>query len=328
MEKDRFLNCDLIRTIAIYFVVIIHSLGCVETGTVGVLNEENITNAVLSFVKCAVPLFVMLSGSLLLNKQESISVFYKKRLIRLIPPFLIWSFIIYSLYFIKNGNDFFIASFFLNYIKQTITLGVVPVYWYIYMIVGLYIITPFLRKLFQTLNRSESIYFICLLFMFYVISLLFPNFETTTRFLFDNLIYLFYYCFGFVYVIYLKDFKLPLWGIVLLISYILNVFNLLYDFTDFPFVVLYSISIFVLLYRLNLSNKFILRLHWLVKFVRFSSKVSYGIYLFHIAIISAIISLGVFNGYPVFLMPVAIGTAALIISLLLCVFIKKIKWLI
>lgn len=322
MENNRFQNCDLIRTIAIYFVVIIHSLGCVETGLSGV-NEANITNAILSIVKCAVPLFVILSGSLLLHKEESITIFYKKRLIRLIPPFIVWSFVIYFLNFIKKGEVFSIVSFFSNYITQTITSGVVSVYWYFYMILGLYLITPFLRKFLQSLNRIESLFLICLLFFIYAISLLFPDFEIATRFVSNNYIYFIYYCFGFVYIKYLKDIKLLLWVIILVFSYILNIINVLYDYTSFPFVSLYSISIFALLYRVKIANKYNVEC-----FLGFCSKVSYGIYLFHILIISAIISSGIYKDCPLFLMPIIVGTTAFIVCLLLCVIIKKFKWLI
>src|SRR5215216_3311907 len=38
-----------------------------------------------------VPLFFLISGYLLLSKQEDLSVFFRKRAARIVVPFLVWS---------------------------------------------------------------------------------------------------------------------------------------------------------------------------------------------------------------------------------------------
>lgn len=316
-------NYDLIRSVAIYFVVIIHSLGCVETNTYG-LNEANLVNAIMSIVKCAVPLFVMLSGALLLGKEESIASFYKKRLMRLLPPFLIWSFIVYSLYYIKNNNDdFSIYDLFYNYIVQTFTSGVVSVYWYVYMILGLYLITPFLRKLVLSLNKFESYLFLCILLLLYIISQILPTVKIASRFISENYIYIFYYCFGYIYVKYKTSETNYISIIILLISWLLNVVNLVLGITTFPFVVFFSISCFSLLYNIRIPPKRIV-----IMFLNYCSRISYGVYLFHIIIISTFVSLDVFKNIPLVILPLILGSTTFIINLLFFYFVRKLNWLV
>ena len=50
-----------------------------------------------SFLRPCVPLFVMITGALLLPVKGDTSVFYKKRISRVFWPFLIWS-VLYNLF--------------------------------------------------------------------------------------------------------------------------------------------------------------------------------------------------------------------------------------
>jgi surface polysaccharide O-acyltransferase-like enzyme len=94
-----------------------------------------------------VPLFVMLSGALLLQPaklNEPIRVFLKKRLSRLGLAFGFWS-AVYFVWSFYIGN----VSYTLPHITQGIMFdlftGAYYQFWFIYLIVGLYLITPILR---------------------------------------------------------------------------------------------------------------------------------------------------------------------------------------
>ena len=50
-----------------------------------------------SFLRPCVPLFVMITGALMLPVREETSIFYKKRITRVFFPFVIWS-VIYALF--------------------------------------------------------------------------------------------------------------------------------------------------------------------------------------------------------------------------------------
>lgn len=74
---ERSVNFDCIRTLAILFVICIHSMGEMEQviSSVHCGTLTKIVGALLnSIIHSGVPLFVMLSGALLLNKNEPISL--------------------------------------------------------------------------------------------------------------------------------------------------------------------------------------------------------------------------------------------------------------
>ena len=103
----------------------------------------NITD---SAARWCVTLFIMVSGYLLLNpsKEYTIMEFYKKRASRIIIPFVFWALffaVVNTLRHVFNGDPVSFSSF----IKPV--LNGHPNYhlWYLYMLVGLYVLTPFLR---------------------------------------------------------------------------------------------------------------------------------------------------------------------------------------
>lgn len=107
MELKKYdFRFDLIRAVAILMVIAIHSsaLFCQvainETG----FGVNKILYSVLQIIFIAVPVFVMLSGALLLGKDEPLGVFFKKRLTRVMIPFLVWSVIVYALTYVQSGG--------------------------------------------------------------------------------------------------------------------------------------------------------------------------------------------------------------------------------
>ena len=142
MTKD--LRLDLIRTVAIIFVVLVHSMG--------LLNDAPETKSILviksfySLIHVGVPLFVMLSGALLLGKEEPLNLFFKKRFHRVLTPFFSWSMIVSIIHFFQNGGRNLLNRS-LIFTKDLFGNGVHGIYWYIYMILGLYMLTPILRSI-------------------------------------------------------------------------------------------------------------------------------------------------------------------------------------
>lgn len=74
-----------LRVFAILFVVILHCRMKEVPGVVGVC--WNVMNVLT--ITC-VPLFVMISGSLLLSRVENLKIFYRKRLPKLLIPLVAW----------------------------------------------------------------------------------------------------------------------------------------------------------------------------------------------------------------------------------------------
>ena len=89
-------------------------------------------------------LFILLSGALLLGKEESAGTFYRKRSRRIFPPFLFWSLVVFALTCVVSGPIPW-KTVVPDFLRQFLTRGVHGTYWFVYMIVGLYLVTPLLR---------------------------------------------------------------------------------------------------------------------------------------------------------------------------------------
>ena len=89
---------DLLRVLACFLVVFAH---CCDP-FVGQLDADRgafLTGAFAgSLVRCSVPLFVMMTGVLLLPVGEGMGAFYRRRIGRIVPPLLFWSLALPALY--------------------------------------------------------------------------------------------------------------------------------------------------------------------------------------------------------------------------------------
>ena len=91
---------DVVRFIAMFTVVCCH---CTDPfnfypGTAPNIGEIKLWGAIYgSVLRPCVPLFVMITGALLLPVRGDTSTFYKKRIPRVFYPFLIWS-VLYNLF--------------------------------------------------------------------------------------------------------------------------------------------------------------------------------------------------------------------------------------
>ncbi len=103
-------------------------------------------------VRWCVPVFVMMSGALLLDqkKKEGMLTFYKKRLSRILVPIIFWS--VFFLYRRHSGGENFSGMEILNILLDGTPHGFM---WFLYMILGLYLFTPFLRKVVALSTRRE-----------------------------------------------------------------------------------------------------------------------------------------------------------------------------
>lgn len=154
-EKNHISWVDLLRIVACFLVVIAH---CCDP-FVGQFdsNRPDFLSGVFwgSFVRPCVPLFVMISGVLLLPLKSDMSTFYKRRTNRIIIPLIFWSLVTPVLYYLYLNfgvdtsspnivmDDFTwgatmskLYTFIFNFNYTTIPL------WYIYMLIGLYLIMP------------------------------------------------------------------------------------------------------------------------------------------------------------------------------------------
>lgn len=146
------IQVDIIRSVAIVAVILLHATADL---TVPQMNQLEIvrwtTNDVYQSIgRISVPLFVMLSGSLLLQpeKHDTLSSFFKKRWARIGLPWIFWGAAYFTWDFLIENHP--LTS---NAIVQGILTGPYYNFWYLYMLVGLYLLTPILRILLAQINR-------------------------------------------------------------------------------------------------------------------------------------------------------------------------------
>lgn len=160
--QKRKVYLDILRIMAIYMVFFNH------TGTNGftlftVKKMSLFCNFYLYcgiLIKMAVPIFFMVSGAVLLGKNEAIQTILQKRVIRFIAIIIVASFIMYLYSLNGNMHEFSIKYF----IKELYSEGVIIPYWYLYSYLAYLLSLPFLRKIAQGLNNKEYIYMIAIYF--------------------------------------------------------------------------------------------------------------------------------------------------------------------
>ena len=114
-----------------------------------------------AFAKTCVPLFVMLSGALLLGKTEAYGAFFKKRIKKVLVPWIVWTFI----YMFWNYNfNHYVASTVSQW-KYFFELTFLSQLWFLPLIFSLYLITPLLRAMISKFKTADSKYFLLLWFI-------------------------------------------------------------------------------------------------------------------------------------------------------------------
>lgn len=175
---------DLARWFAMVLVVACHCadpFNCTPNASA----EYKLWGAIYgSMLRACVPLFVMITGFLLLPVREEVGSFYRKRLSRVVWPFLIWS-VVYSLFpwivgILGYGSD--VVALFFPYATWG---GVVPAQdlmsalknvamiplnfnsysvhmWYAYLLIGLYLFMPIFSAWFAQATEQAKRFFLAL----------------------------------------------------------------------------------------------------------------------------------------------------------------------
>lgn len=156
-KKERVLYLDCLRILATFTVIILHAASQTwHTADVHSYHWQ-ILNIYDSIVRFTVPIFVMISGALFLNNDKTLNIksLYTKNIVRIITAFIFWS-ALYAVRYYKPGDG--LSSLVKRFLKGHYHL------WFCYMIVGLYLITPLLRKI--TADTQSTFYFLMLSLIF------------------------------------------------------------------------------------------------------------------------------------------------------------------
>jgi surface polysaccharide O-acyltransferase-like enzyme len=161
-EKTRIFWADLIRIAAIFGVVLIHVASDVITEWKTVPGTGWLAaNFYDSLMRACVPLFFMISGALLLPGRESYGIFFRKRVKRIAIPLIAW-----NILFLVWKKAFYQPE--LGWSEALSLLGRGGVFfhlWFLYTLIGLYLLTPFFRIVTAHASRRDLFYFLVLWFL-------------------------------------------------------------------------------------------------------------------------------------------------------------------
>ena len=192
ISDNRIVWLDVIRCVAMIMVIGVH---CIDpfyiSPTMRAIPEYTHWAAIYgSLLRPLVPLFVMMTGLLLLPvKKQPLGKFYKKRIYRVLFPFLIWS-VLYSMFPWVTGvlglpkeiiGDFFCytqgqeSQSLIDSLKD---VAMIPFnfshkenhMWYIYLLIGLYLYMPFFSAWIENADRKTKRAFL----LIWIISLFIP----------------------------------------------------------------------------------------------------------------------------------------------------------
>lgn len=109
--------------------------------------------------KCAVPLFLMISGAVLLGKEESFKELFKKRILHILIILVIFVFLQYLRLVRVNGWSTFSLKAYFTYL---VCGGVIETYWYLYLYLGYLFCLPILRLIAQSMKIQHMRYLLFL----------------------------------------------------------------------------------------------------------------------------------------------------------------------
>ncbi|WP_096636195.1 acyltransferase [Clostridium cochlearium] len=148
VKREKIVEMDMLRAICALAVVIIHTSGYTLINSAEGSVSYNVSLSLNQIARFSVPLFLFLSGlglGISYKKDESYFKFLRKRVFKIIPPYILWG----SLYLIliqKNYDYKTWGELFLKGDKVFYHLYYIP------LIMTLYIIFPILYPLFKRIE--------------------------------------------------------------------------------------------------------------------------------------------------------------------------------
>lgn len=325
LKTDRILWLDYLRVLACFLVIVVH----VPEFSSGILEKST-----TYFARIAVPLFFMISGYLTLPFDLDIKNLFKKRISRLIFPFLFWSFI-YAILPYSYGELNLQSTLMLIY-KIPLVLTA-PHLWYMYAIIGMYLFAPLISPWLKIATKKQISFYLLLwaftLFFPYLIKK-YPEIEMNEW----NSIYILNYFSGYLgyfilgffikkfpfdfsklkYNLFFSSLLLLNFIIVILAYYFLNATIEVTKYLTIN-VALFAISVFMLVSQIHFKEN---NFSGLIVSLSINS---FGIYLIHEFVLKYIV-IKYFNliNYPLTIERLSISLITFLISFLIILFIKKI----
>ena len=161
-SSQRICGLDLIRVVAIFFIIAGHFLFVntpyMKTPMHGV--AMFLQNMMLSVFFVGAPLFMMLTGYLNINKMPTTK--YYKGMVRVLVAYLIFSIvtILFRTYYLGEEQNI------VQWVLAILSYSAIPYAWYIEMWIGLALLTPFLNYMWHAIpTMKHKLLLIAILFV-------------------------------------------------------------------------------------------------------------------------------------------------------------------
>ena len=280
MDKPRLLEMDAMRVLALVLVIFQHSWSILGLDA----PAQAFTYHGYSALIYGVPLFVMISGFFQLSAATlPVGAFLKKRFTRLLLPFFVWMTVVYILSILMHKYDDVrtVGDAFRLYVPYFVGNRVNDAFWYVYMLSGLYLITPVLQRALAAPDRKQLLeYCLALWVLLVVLGDFLPQFTFFQLFPVAGR-FVGYYLAGYYIGTYLKDKACIRWigAAGLAVSFTLNV---LLKYAGHSYAILEVgevVSVFLLICSFRPADSPASRLLTRI------SRYSYTIYLTHFVLI-------------------------------------------
>ena len=150
--KKRIFYLDQLRALAIMLVVLAHVFRNFSNEFAVGTWQWYFSTIWVDFAVIGVPLFLMISGCLLLNKDYDLGFFLKRRFSRILIPFIPWSLLLPFLLMFVNGYDVSLSSFIHIYLDKQ--------FWFIWMLIGVYLFLPVVNSFVKDMKLRGVEYFL------------------------------------------------------------------------------------------------------------------------------------------------------------------------
>ena len=154
--KKRIFYIDEIRALAILAVILCHTTS-MYSPFIYDFTKLAVPGFLNTFGLLGVPLFFMISGALLLNREYTISGFFKKRFNRILYPFVFWMAVTLLIqHFVLGANVSQLTKIFFGLDRYT---------WFVWVIMGIYLFLPVLNSFVKEFDIKGVEYFLVIWFV-------------------------------------------------------------------------------------------------------------------------------------------------------------------
>ena len=153
MDRGREVRYDVIRVVAMLFVIAVHV-------NPKPFNSFPWFKDVFDYIIYTCNgMFFMLSGFFNMKKEfktkEDYAVYYKKKVISILVPYVLMTFLLYGYDYYQSGRVFELRAFIEETINQFTSLNSEGHLWFMYSLIGLIMSAPFFSKMLHAMSDWE-----------------------------------------------------------------------------------------------------------------------------------------------------------------------------